>query len=221
MIVTRFRIRKTSTKKTMIRINKYLVFLVIYLFGITSGFVAFNFTYESMVSNSIEANSYLKFKKIKDSFVPSGVPRAYGKELDVSFDEVDFAINRISNYGPTYGEEKIVLADNDLKRYIDIGSLISCEYCCEAKTLVEANGEAACGCQHSIMMRGLTAYLITNYPEKSNEFILNELGQWKRIFFPKQTLTAHLEELEKAGEPGIQEIIEEFPEFMPEMVGSC
>ena len=30
-----------------------------------------------------------------------------------------------------------------------------------------------------------------------------------------------LQELEKTGEPGIKEILEEFPEFMPSMIGSC
>ena len=58
------------------------------------------------------------------------------------------------------------------------------------------------------MMRGLAAYLIKNHPEVSDEKILEELIKWKAVFFPKQTLTAKLQELEKAGEPGIKEILD-------------
>ena len=126
-------------------------------------------------------------------------------------------------FGPTYGEEgkKIVLTDADLERYISIGSKIACEYCCSVKTLVREDGTAACGCAHSIMMRGLTAYLIQNHSEFSDEQILNELNAWKATYFPKQTFSEKLSEMEKAGEPGIKEILDEFPDFLPQMVGGC
>jgi len=71
------------------------------------------------------------------------------------------------------------------------------------------------------MMRGLAAYLIKNHPELSDDQILNELNTWKITFFPKQTLSAKLLELEKAGESGIKELLEEFPDFLPQMVGGC
>jgi hypothetical protein len=80
---------------------------------------------------------------------------------------------------------------------------------------------AACGCAHSIMMRGLTAYLITNHPDLSNDRILDELKIWKTTYFPKQTLTAKLQTLGKSGDEGIKEILKEFPEFLPKMVGGC
>jgi len=153
--------------------------------------------------------------------VPAGVPAIYGQELDISFDEVQDAINKVAVYGPTYGKQKIELSGDDLQRYISIGSSISCEYCCGAKTLVFKNGEAACGCAHSQMMRGLTAYLIKNHPEMSNEEILNELVSWKRTYFPKQTLSSELKKLEETGEEGIKEILQEFPDFLPQMVGGC
>ena len=170
------------------------------------------------------AQSYIKFKKIKASFIPSGIPDVYGSELGVSFDEVQDAINKVRVFGPTYGEEgkKIVLTGADLDRYKKIGESIACEYCCGVKTLTEEDGTAACGCAHSIMMRGLAAYLIKNYPnEFTDEQILEELERWKVTYFPKQSLSAKLAKMEKAGEPGIKEIIEEFPDFLPQMVGGC
>lgn len=169
------------------------------------------------------ASAYLKFKDIRSSFTPSGVPEIYGEELNISFDNVQDAIDKVKIYGPTYGipGKKIVLSGIDLDRYIDIGFMIACEYCCGVKTLVKENGEAACGCAHSIMMRGLSAFLIKNHPEMSNEQILGELEKWKITYFPKQTLSKELKRLEDSGDSGIQEILKEFPDFLPEMVGGC
>ena len=174
-------------------------------------------------SDLAAASAYLKFKEIKASLFPSGTPDVYGQELDISFDRVQNAINKVRVYGPTYGKEgkKIILTGEDLKRYTKIGSQTSCQYCCGVKTLVKENGTAACGCAHSVMMRGLAAYLIKNYPEISDEQILEELNTWKIAYFPKQTLTARLQEMEKAGEGGIKEILQEFPDFLPRMVGGC
>ncbi len=168
-------------------------------------------------------NPYYRFKEIKASFIPTGVPEVYGQELDISFDAVQDAINKVRVFGPTYGEEgkKILLTGADLERYINIGSLTVCQYCCGVKTLVKEDGTAACGCAHSIMMRGLAAYLIQNHPELSDEQILNELNTWKITYFPKQTLSEKLSEMEKAGEPGVKELLEEFPDFLPQMVGGC
>lgn len=175
------------------------------------------------VSDSSAAASYLKFKEVKAAFVPTGVPDVYGQELGISFDKVQEAINKVRVFGPTYGTEdqKIILTGADLERYINIGFQIACEYCCGVETLVFEDGSAACGCAHSIMMRGLTAYLIQNHPELSNDWILEELTKWKRTYFPKQTLSAELDKRVKAGETGIKEVMEEFPDLMPQMVGGC
>jgi hypothetical protein len=174
-----------------------------------------------------EAAAYLKFKAIKEAFIPSGVPDTYGRELGISFDKVQDAINKVRVFGPTYGQgkKKITLADlteSELKRYKKIGSSIACEYCCGAKTLTLEDGTAACGCAHSIMMRGLAAYLVKNHSQEfSDEQILEELTKWKRAYFPKQTLSAELARLAKEGEPGIEQILKEFPDFLPQMVGGC
>ena len=184
-----------------------------------------------MVSNSenlsVEAAAYLKFKEIKNSFIPKGTSNVYGQELDISFDEVQDAINKTAIFDPTYGTEgkKIALTDltaTGLERYKKIGASIACEYCCGVTTLVFENGEAACGCDHSQMMRGLTAYLIKNHPQEfTDEQILDELTKWKITYFPKQTLSAELDRMAKAGESGIEQILKEFPDFLPQMVGGC
>lgn len=167
--------------------------------------------------------AFLRFREIKNEFIPTGVPDVYGEELNISFDQVQDAINKVRVFGPTYGVEgkKIALTGPDLKRYKKIGASIACEYCCGVKTLTKEDGTAACGCAHSIMMRGLAAYLIKNHPEVSDEWILEELTKWRITFFPKQTLSVKLKELEEAGETGIEELLQEFPDFLPQMVGGC
>lgn len=169
------------------------------------------------------ASAYLKFKSIKSSFIPTGVPAVYGQELGISFDRVQDAINKVRVMGPTYGkgDMKIILTGANLERYTNIGQQISCQYCCKATTLVRKDGVAACGCAHSIMMRGLAAYLIENHPEFSDDRILDELRAWKITYFPKETLTAKLTQLEKGGDEEIKEILKEFPDFLPKMVGGC
>ncbi len=216
--------------------NSFIHFLAIFLIGAAIGGTAVHSyanpeqgkTSESGLSQyQDEAAAYIKFKEIKNSFTPSGIPEIYGQELGISFDKVQDAINKTAVFDPTYGAagEKIALTDlsaAELERYKKIGSSIACEYCCGVTTLVFENGEAACGCAHSAMMRGLSAYLIKNHPQEfTDEQILNELTKWKITYFPKQTLSAELDKKAKAGEAGIEQILKEFPDFLPQMVGGC
>ncbi len=118
--------------------------------------------------------------------IPNGVPAIYGKELGVSYDDVsasnpklaDTIIRRLAEY------ENSNLNDEQMQRYIRIGSSISCEYCCGAEAIIFSNGERACGCAHSYAMRGLAKYLLINNPEMTDLEILSELGKWKVLFFP-------------------------------------
>ncbi len=215
-------------KKIKLKLSDSLIF---FLIGLLIGGALVYVYYQSNDSvkgstniASIEAAAYLKFKEIRESLTPSGVPEIYGRELGLSFDKVQESIDIMVVFGPTYGQEgkKIILAGSDLERYKKIGASIACEYCCGIKTLTKKDGSAACGCAHSIMMRALAAYLIKEHPKEfTDKKILQELEKWKITFFPKQTLVKKLQKLEKAGEPGIKEILEEFPEFMPSMVGGC
>lgn len=208
--------------------------LVLFLLGLVLGGAAvygyFNFVVPEKASSKVIQNfsniekaaaAYLKFKEIKENTIPSGVPEIYGKELNISFDQVQEAINKVAPFDLTYGKNKIELNSQEMERYIKIGLQTACKYCCGAQTLVFENGEAACGCDHSQMMRGLAAYLIKNHPELSDDKILQELNTWRATYFPKQSLTEKLAEMEKAGDSSIKEILEEFPEFLPQMVGGC
>lgn len=168
--------------------------------------------------------SFLKFKEIKSEILPAGTPDVYGDELGVNFDDVQESMNKMVVFGPTYGtdEDKFVLEDDNLARYIEIGKQTACEYCCGVDTLVEDDGKAACGCAHSIVMRGLSAYLIKNHSDEfSNDEILAEINKWKKVFFPKQTLAVKFDELKKSGDVDIEGLLEEFPDFSPQMVGGC
>lgn len=118
--------------------------------------------------------------------IPRGIPEVYGKELGVSYDDVSpnnpaLADKTIATLAQYEGKQ---LTGEALKRYITIGSSISCEYCCGAEAIIFSNGERACGCAHSYAMRGLAKYLLTKYPDMTDDQILSELGKWKVLFFP-------------------------------------
>ncbi len=119
---------------------------------------------------------------------PKGEPKIYGKELGIKYD--DISVNNPQKSDDTIAvlskfDNSISLSGADLDRYVKIGSMIACEYCCGAKTLVFSNGQAACGCAHSYAMRGLAKYLIKNHgKEYTDDEILEELGKWKVLFFP-------------------------------------
>ncbi len=122
------------------------------------------------------------------NILPKGIPNIYGKEMGISFDDItttnprkaDSTINILANLDNT-----LSLSGEQLKRYIEISSQISCEYCCGAASIIFSNGQAACGCAHSYAMRGLAKYLIKNHGnEFSNDQILEEMGKWKVLFFP-------------------------------------
>lgn len=122
--------------------------------------------------------------------LPKGIPRIYGAELGVSYDDVsasdqkkaDAAIRRLGML-----DEQVKLSGGDKERYIRIASQISCEYCCGVESIIFKDGSAACGCQHSFAMRGVAKYLIKNHgSEFTDEEILEELSKWKILFFPSQ-----------------------------------
>ena len=131
--------------------------------------------------------------------IAQGTPEIYGAELGVSFDQVEPAMNVMKQFDPTYGSQKIVLAGQDLQRYINIGLKISCEYCCGAKAMIREDGQGACGCAHSQAMRGLLAYLIKNHnSEYTDDEMLRELARWKGMYFPKQMIQKITSQLQGA-----------------------
>lgn len=155
---------------------------------------------------------YIIREEIKAIAIPTGTPEIYGPELGVSFDGDS---NKMISILRGYEDES--LDEDQMKRYVDIGSRIACEYCCSAKTLVFENGQRACGCAHSYAMRGLAKYLIINHPaEYTDDAILNELAKWKATYFPKQSLQKVLKTQVETGKVDLSVLAE-----MPSMVGDC
>ena len=127
---------------------------------------------------------------IKDNVdvIPKGIPAIYGKDLGVSFDDVNVknpgkADETIRKLGIL--DVNLNLQGKELERYINIASKISCEYCCDVESIIFSNGQPACGCAHSYAMRGLAKYLLEKHDkEYSDDQILEEMGKWKTLFFP-------------------------------------
>ncbi len=73
------------------------------------------------------------------SIVPAGIPSVYGAELEIRYDDIspndqklaDKTIDVLANYDRT-----LTLSGENLERYIDIASQISCEYCCGAQSII-------------------------------------------------------------------------------------
>ncbi|MBI4359870.1 MAG: hypothetical protein HY564_02130 [Candidatus Jacksonbacteria bacterium] len=147
---------------------------------------------ERQAEDKFSPNGKLTGDALNDAIsltIQQGSPNIYGEELAISFNRVQEAINVLQRFDPGFGDQKIVLNDEEKKRYTKIGLSISCEYCCGAKAIVFPNGEAACGCAHSQAMRALAAYLVQKHgSEFSDDEILRELAMWKGLFFPKQMI---------------------------------
>jgi hypothetical protein len=133
--------------------------------------------------------SAAELNALAEKVIPRGVPPIYGAELGVSFDEPVQSLSILAAM-----DDPTKLSPDELKRYTEITLQISCEYCCGADSIVFPNGQAACGCQHSFAMRALGQYLVKNHGnEFTDEQILEELGKWKTMFFPKQILEKALQ----------------------------
>jgi len=140
-------------------------------------------------SDSQGGASGASLQSLAAKVMPKGIPVVYGSELGVSYDD---PVKAMAVLGPM--DDGNGMKDAAMNaRYVKIGSMMACEYCCGATTLVFPNGQAACGCQHSYVMRGLAKYLIEKHgSEFTDEQILAELGKWKALFFPKPVLTKAL-----------------------------
>ncbi|PJC36828.1 hypothetical protein CO046_03710 [Candidatus Peregrinibacteria bacterium CG_4_9_14_0_2_um_filter_53_11] len=129
-------------------------------------------------------------KDIATLVTPVSAP-LYASELGLDFsttENIDASIKKLGLMAPMQGQNPLPLDDEELKRYIAIGTepTVTCEFCCGVDTLVRKDGSPTCSCAHSIAMRGTAAYLIDNYPEMSNAEISYELMRQKGMYFPSQ-----------------------------------
>ena len=148
---------------------------------------------KNLVTNNAEKGIAVSAGSV--DVIPKGIPKIYGKELTVSFDDV--SANNPSKADATISvigalDNQITLSGDLLNRYVKIAGSISCEYCCGAESIIFTKdagrykaGDAACGCAHSYAMRGLAKYLLKEHAsEYTDDQILEELGKWKTLFFP-------------------------------------
>ncbi|MDO8740735.1 MAG: hypothetical protein Q7J54_04170 [Candidatus Woesearchaeota archaeon] len=185
---------KTKLKETINKLSIWLIVVIALLVvfnqwqisGIASRFAATGISTTS--SSTTSGSTAVSSSNLQSSVIPTGVPRIYGAEFGLSYDDISSndarktqaAINKMGVY-----DKSITLTGDDLQRYIAVGMQISCEYCCGAEAIIFKNGAAACGCAHSGAMRGLAKYLISKHPNDfTNDEILEELGKWKTLFFP-------------------------------------
>ncbi|MAG52521.1 MAG: hypothetical protein CMH62_01000 [Nanoarchaeota archaeon] len=173
---------ETQEKQILSKLSTILVVVAFVL-------MVFN-QFQLMGLNSELGSTPTGLSIVSTSVIPTGTPKIYGKELGISYDNVnpndpqsaDATIKAMSSLDRT-----LTLTGDDLSRYIKIVSEISCEYCCGAKSIIFDDGRPACGCAHSYAMRGLAKYLILNHEnEFSDDEILTELAKWKTLYFPGQ-----------------------------------
>lgn len=222
--------------------NQVIIIKTYNALGIQSGVfrqISNTFSFGGLGGGDIKLSGNLSEDAVKLA-ISSGVPLVYGEELGVSFDQVVPAMNVIKQFDPAYGSQKIVLAGQDLQRFIGVGLKISCEYCCSAKAIIREDGQAACGCAHSQAMRGLLAYLIKNHNSQyTDDEMLRELARWKGMFYPKQTIQKITSQLQGANfTPDVASLVlgMKLPDYgqgsksapvpsdiknLPNMVGGC
>ncbi len=179
-------------------IKPFLIVMIVIL----AGFVVLNqYLINSMTFSAVSSPtqtapvaassaSNAELNAIEAQILPKGVPAVYGAELGISYDDVDINNPQKANalivklVALDDPNPKNSLTADQLKRFLDIGNQIGCEYCCGLGVMVTADGGRPCGCQHSWAMRGIAQYLIKNHPEMTNAQILEEVGKWKTLFFP-------------------------------------
>ncbi len=181
-----------ESKNTMDKLTKFTpaLLIVVLFISIFNFYQIQPFSKESQEGKVAIPQAASQTIQVQSAIIPKGVPKIYGDELGVSFDDISStnaqkADSTIKKIGML--DNKITLQGADLQRYIKIVSQISCEYCCGADTIITPDGKPSCGCAHSYAMRGLAKYLIQNHPnEFTDDEILTELAKLKTLFFPGQ-----------------------------------
>ena len=117
-----------------------------------------------------------------NAIIPRGVP-FYGSALGVSFEDPVNSLRKLASLHKQVPTNS--LTQDELKRYINVGTKISCEFCCSAPSVVDSSGRDLCGCAHAQSFMGLSKYLIKNSPQLTDEQILTELTRWKALYYPR------------------------------------
>jgi hypothetical protein len=168
----------------------YSIFLLVIVVLLLINQVFLGLLFFTVSSKAKQANHYeMMMQQANEIAVLKDVPW-YGKNLNLSFatpQDTDRSNEILGKLAPFQGDTPIELNEDELKRYIAIGTepLITCEFCCGVRVLVFPDGKPSCGCAHSQAMRGTVAYILKNFPEKTNAEISYELVRQKGMFFPE------------------------------------
>ena len=117
-----------------------------------------------------------------NTIIPTGAAEPYGSALGVSFDDPVAGLSVLANLHRQIPTDS--LSAEEKQRYINIGTKISCEFCCSAPAVVDSSGRDLCGCAHAQSFMGLSKYLIQNTGLSDDE-ILWELTKWKSLYYPR------------------------------------
>lgn len=160
---------------------------------------------ESGTTNTSKTTSEkATLQQILKEITPTGTPD-YGKETGVSYEEVESGLKTLVGFHQT-----VSLSEDEKQRYASIATTkeTACEFCCgigEAG-FGTSDGRIACGCSHNVAFSGLTKWLIKN-SDYSDQQIVNEIRNWKVLFFPRGAVQKELEkrniEPESVGLPGM------------------
>lgn len=118
-----------------------------------------------------------------NTIIPTGAAEPYGAAIGVSFDDPVAGLSVLASLDTSIPTSS--LSAEEKSRYINITGRISCEFCCSAPSVIDSQGRDACGCSHAYSFRGLSKYLIQNYPSMTDEDIMWELIKWKSLYYPR------------------------------------
>lgn len=116
-----------------------------------------------------------------NSVIPTGIPE-YGSALGVSFDDPVAGLSILTSLDRQIPTNS--LSAEEKQRFVNVGTKISCEFCCSAPAVIDSSGRDLCGCSHAASFRGLAKYLLQN-TDMTDEDILWELTKWKALYYPK------------------------------------
>jgi hypothetical protein len=176
-------------------VNTRAVYLLAGLLVVSTILSGFNAVQVVEVENRVaEIESVQPAQESASFSFPTGTPQVYGEELAVEYEHVsdenpEKAEDTIQKFA---AHDSIELEEEKKQRYVKIlhemEGGISCEYCCEAESVITADGKPGCGCSHAVAMRGLAKYLLKNHGnEMSDREIFEEVAKWKTRYFPEQT----------------------------------
>ncbi len=163
--------------------------------------------------------------------VPTGTP-LYGIELGVSFDDPVNSLGILAKLDRQVPTDS--LTEEEKARFVNVGTKISCEFCCGAPSVIDHTGRSLCGCSHAASFKGLSKYLIKNHPsEWTDDEVLLELTKWKALYYPKNMVEKAVAALENGLEltPAVlndRDLLKKISKGdttsigdLPSMVGGC